>query len=125
MVGVFTKNVFGSLSVNNGSNDEGGGDDDGNERNKQMKNNKFCRSSALYFTTCTNTTVNFLLRRCLENELGRKNRDKFNFFSESEIGCSPQDSVGRFTFICHFKRVDGNKREKVLKKNKQKKSAFI
>ena len=113
MVGVFTKNVFGSLSVNNGSNDEGGGDDDGNERNKQMKNNKFCRSSALYFTTCTNTTVNFLLRRCLENELGRKHRDKFNFFSESEIGCSPQDSVGRFTFIFHFKRVDGNKREKV------------
>ena len=24
-----------------------------------MKNNKFCMSSALFFTTCTNTTVNF------------------------------------------------------------------
>ena len=34
MAGVFTKNVFGSLTVNPGSNDEGGGDDNGNEPNK-------------------------------------------------------------------------------------------
>ena len=34
MAGVFTKNVFGSLIVNPGSNDEGGGDDNGNEPNK-------------------------------------------------------------------------------------------
>ena len=37
---------------------------------------------------------------------GRKNRDKFNFFSESELGCSHQDYVGKFTYICHFKRVE-------------------
>ena len=33
----------------------------------KMKNNKFCTSSALFFTTCTNTTVNFLVRLCLED----------------------------------------------------------
>ena len=34
MARVFTKNVFGSVTVNPGSNDEGGGDNDGNEPNK-------------------------------------------------------------------------------------------
>ena len=34
MASVFTKNVFGSITVNPGSNDEGGGHDDGNEPNK-------------------------------------------------------------------------------------------
>ena len=51
---------------------------------------------------------------------GRKHRSKFNFLSESELGYVPQDSVGKFTFICHTKRGDGNKRGKV----KKKKSAF-
>ena len=37
---------------------------------------------------------------------GRKHRDKFNFFSESELGCGPQDSTGKFTYICYFKRVE-------------------
>ena len=37
---------------------------------------------------------------------GCKNRDKFNFFSTSKLGCGPQDSVGKFTYICHFKRVE-------------------
>ena len=32
--------------------------------------------------------------------------------NESEFGCDPQDSVGKFTYICQFKRVDGNKRKK-------------
>ena len=59
--------MFGCLTVNPGGNDEGGGDDDGNEPNKYMKKDKFCTSRALFFTTCTNTTVNFLLRRCLED----------------------------------------------------------
>ena len=68
-----------------------------------MKNNKFCTSSALFFTTCTNTTVKFLLQQCL---------NKINF-----LGCGPQDSVGKLNFICHFKSVDGNKRGKVKKKN--------
>ena len=47
---------------------------------------------------------------------------KFNLFSESELGCGPQDSLGKFTYICHFKRVDGNKCEKV---KKQKKAGLI
>ena len=34
--------------------------------------------------------------------------------NESEFGCDPQDSVGKFTYICQFKRVDGNKRKKVF-----------
>ena len=37
MACVFTKSVFGSLTVNPGSDDEGGGDDDGNEPNKKKK----------------------------------------------------------------------------------------
>ena len=32
-----------------------------------MKNNKFCTSTALFFTTGTNTAEKFLLRRCLED----------------------------------------------------------
>ena len=36
---------------------------------------------------------------------GRNYRDKFNFFSVSELGYSPQGSVGKFTYICHFKGV--------------------
>ena len=34
--------------------------------------------------------------------------------NESKFGCGPQDSVGKFTYICQFKRVDGNKRKKVF-----------
>ena len=37
---------------------------------------------------------------------GHKHRDKFNFFSESELGWVPQDSIGKFTYICHFKKVE-------------------
>ena len=51
---------------------------------------------------------------------GRKHRDKFNFFAKAELECGPQDSVGKFTYICHFKRVDGNKLVKVKNKNKNK-----
>ena len=29
-----------------------------------MENNKFCTFSALFFKTCTNQTLNFLLQRC-------------------------------------------------------------
>ena len=47
---------------------------------------------------------------------GRKHRNKFNFLSEFELWCGPQDSVGKFNFICHFKRVGVNKRGKVKKK---------
>ena len=67
MAGVFTKSVFGSLTVNPGSDGEGGGDDDGNEPNKKKKKKFSYTSSALFFTTCTNTTINFLLRRCWED----------------------------------------------------------
>ena len=38
--------------------------------------------------------------------------------NESEFGCGPQDSVGKFTYICQFKRVDGNKHKKVFFKKR-------
>ena len=38
--------------------------------------------------------------------------------NESEFGCDPQDSVGKFTYICQFKRVDGNKRKNVFLKKR-------
>ena len=53
---------------------------------------------------------------------GRKHRNKFNFFSESELGCGPQDPVGKFTCICHFKRNERKARIFFFfqkKKNKQ------
>ena len=65
-----------------------------------MKNKKFCTYSVLLFKTCTNTTLNFLLRRCLRDV----NIVQYNFFPESELGCGPHDPVGKFTNICHFKR---------------------
>ena len=49
---------------------------------------------------------------------GRKHRNLFDFFSESELGCGPHDPVGKFTNICHFKR-DKRKARKFKKKNKQ------
>ena len=47
---------------------------------------------------------------------GREHRVKFNLFSESEVAieCSPQDSVGKFTYICHIKTIEIN--AKKLKK---------
>ena len=38
--------------------------------------------------------------------------------NESEFGCGPQDSVGKFTYICQFKRVAGNKHKKVFLKKR-------
>ena len=72
-----------------------------------MKNNKLYTSSTFFFTTCRNSTVNFLLFRAEEVNTGT---------NESEFGCGPQDSVGKFTYICQFMRVDGNKRKKVFLK---------
>ena len=48
---------------------------------------------------------------------GDENIRKINLFSEFEVECRPQDSVGKFTYICNFERVDGNKLDKVRKKN--------
>ena len=45
---------------------------------------------------------------------------QIQFLSESELGCGPQDSVGQFTYICHYKRV-----EIKAKKVKNEKRAFI
>ena len=78
----------------------------------KLKNNKFFTCSALFVTTCTNTKLNFLLQRCFED----KHRGKFNFFPESELGCGPQDFIGKFTFICHLERDEIN--AKKLKKKK-------
>ena len=49
---------------------------------------------------------------------GRKHRNQFNFFSESEIGCGPQDPVLKFTYICHFKRDERKARKSFFLKNK-------
>ena len=57
---------------------------------------------------------------------GRKHRNQVNFFSESEFGCGPQEPVGKFTYICHFKRDERNARKFFFQKNKEtKKHAFI
>ena len=64
-----------------------------------MKNNKFYTSSALFFTTCTNTTVNFLLRRL----------EGVNTRTKSELVCGPQDTLGKVTNICHFKEINPTK----------------
>ena len=50
---------------------------------------------------------------------GRKHRNLFDFFPESELGCGPHDPVGKFTNICHFKR-DKRKARKFKKKKKNK-----
>ena len=47
----------------------------------------------------------------------RKHTNQFDFFSESELGCGRQDSIGKFTYICYFKR-DERKARKFLKKKK-------
>ena len=57
------------------------------------------------------------MRRCLEDVNTQR---QIQFLSESELGCGPQDSVGQFTHICHYKRV-----EIKAKKVKNKKRAFI
>ena len=46
---------------------------------------------------------------------GRKHRNQFNFFSESEIGRGPQDPVLKFTILREMKE----KRENLFKKIKQ------
>ena len=51
---------------------------------------------------------------------GRKHTNQFDFFSESELGCGRQDSIGKFTYICYFKRDERKARKFFLKKkNKQ------
>ena len=78
----------------------------------KWKKNKFCKSSAL-FCNLYGHDRKFPFVPLFG---GRKHRGNFNFFSESELGCGPQDSVGKFSYTFYFKRVDGNKREKVKKK---------
>ena len=56
---------------------------------------------------------------------GRRHKNQFNFFSETELGCGPQDSVRKFTYICHVKTVGINAKKLKKKKNGNKKSAFI
>ena len=52
---------------------------------------------------------------------GRKHRDKFNFLSESELGCGPQDSLGSSPIFAILKEL----KEINTKKLKKKKRAFI
>ena len=46
---------------------------------------------------------------------GRKHRNKFNFLSESELGCGPQDSIGNFTFIAILRELTEMNAEKLKK----------
>ena len=66
-----------------------------------MKTTYFARAARFFFKTCTNPTLIFLLRRFLE-VVDTKNQ--FYFFSESELGCGPQDSVGKLTYIIKKKK---------------------
>ena len=49
---------------------------------------------------------------------GRKHKDKLSL-SESELGCGPQDSVEKFTYIFYFKRIDGINAKTLKKKKKE------
>ena len=52
---------------------------------------------------------------------GRKHRNQFDFFCESELGCGRQDPIGKFTYICYFERDERKARKFFLKQtNKQK-----
>ena len=92
-------------SINPGSS-EGDGDGDGNDPKNRMKKTTNFAAPARFSLQTVRT--------------GRKHGDKFNFFAKAELECAPQDSGGKFTYICHFKRVDGNKLVKVKNKNKNK-----
>ena len=79
-----------------------------------MKNNKFCTSTVLFFTTGTNTAEKFLLRRCLEDV----NTGAISISSLSPnlvaVPKTPQGSSLIFAILRELK-----KREKVDKKNAQ------
>ena len=70
-----------------------------------MKNNKLCTCSALFFKNLNEPDVKFPFATLFG---GRRHKNQFNFFSESELGCGPQVSVGELTYICHFKTVGIN-----------------
>ena len=98
----------------------------------KWKTTNFARAALFSLKTCKNPTLNSLLWHCLG---GRRHKNQFNFFSETDLGCGPQDSVRKFTYICHFKTVGINakKLKKKQKKNKgnkerkktERKSTFI
>ena len=70
-----------------------------------MKNNKLCTCSALFFKNLNEPDVKFPFATLFG---GRRHKNQFNFFSESELGCGPQVSVGELTYICYFKTVGIN-----------------
>ena len=72
--------------------------------NKQVKNNTFCMCSAIFVTTCTTTTLNFLLRRCLEDV----NTGTNSFSSlRPNLGVVPR-TVRKVQLYLPFKRVEVN-----------------
>ena len=90
----------------------------------KWKNNKFCTSSALFFTTCTNTTVKKFSFATLFG--GRKHRGNFNFFADSELGCGPSARLRKGSSpIFAILRECTEKNPKKLKKNKAKQKTRI
>ena len=73
-----------------------------------MKNNKLCTCSALFFKNLYKPNVKFPFVTLFG---GRRHKNQFNFFSETELGCGPQYSVRKFTYICHFKTAGINEKK--------------
>ena len=90
----------------------------------KWKNNKFCTSSALFFTTCTNTTVKKFSFATLFG--GRKHRDNFNFFADSELGCGPSPRLRKGSSpIFAILRECTKKKPQKSEKNKAKQKTRI
>ena len=77
-----------------------------------MRNNKFCTCSAIFSYNLNELDIKFPFATLFG---GRKHRDTFNFFSQSELAiwCGPQDSEGKYTYICHIKRIEINAKKNV------------
>ena len=102
MKGIFTKNLFRFLTVHA----HPGSMRTSNETsliNKQMKNNTFCTCSRVY--NLYGHDVKFPFATLFGR---RKHWDEFIFFSASELGCRPQDFVGKVQLYLPFKRVEVN-----------------
>ena len=85
---------------------------------REWKNNKFCRSSALFFTNCTNTTVKkFPLRRCLEDVNTGTNSISSLRPNLSAVPKTPLGSLPTFAILREWTEINAKK----LKKQKNKK----
>ena len=92
-----------------------------------MRNDKFCSCGALFCTTCTNTMVNFLLRRCLKDVNTGTNLISslslylfilfiyYNLMAVSKVKairtiCESIQSIKKYTCIIYVKKTDKQKK---------------